>query len=147
VGGAVTRCPCRGGGERLEAVHGQLEHGLTMFDSAIDAFHQSGDVGNVAATLADLAIFLDRDEQPEIAATIYGITSGYTSTAMVAGLPATVDHLRTVLGESRFDECVAAGTAMELAQAVPYAHRQIQITRLQLDDGHITHIAKDPLSD
>jgi predicted ATPase len=118
----------------LEAVHGQLEHGLTMFDSTIDSFHQAGDVANVAATLASLATFFDRYEQPEIAATIYGSTTAHTSTAMVVDLPATIDHLRTVLSESRFDECVAAGAAMELAQAVQYAHQQIQHTRRQLDD-------------
>ena len=38
------------------------------------------------------------------------------------------------LGTARFDECVAAGEAMELAQAVHYAHEQIEHTRLQLDD-------------
>ena len=42
--------------------------------------------------------------------------------------------LRTVLGEPRFAECVAAGEAMELAQAVQYARGQIQHTRLRLDD-------------
>jgi tetratricopeptide (TPR) repeat protein len=118
----------------IEAVHGQLEDGLTMFDSTIESFHQAGDVANVAATLANLATFFDRYEHPEIAATIYGSTTAYTSTVMVANLPATIEHLRTVLGESRFDECVTAGAAMELAQAVQYAHRQIQLTRLRLDD-------------
>ena len=89
----------------LEAVHDQLEHGLTMFDRTIESYHQTGDVGNVAATLADLATFFDRYEQSEIAATLYGSTTGHTSTVMVANLPASVEHLRSVLGESRFAEC------------------------------------------
>ena len=108
-------------GAGLEAVHGQLEHGLTMFDSTIGSFHQAGDVANLAATLANLATFFDSDEHPEIAATIYGSTTAYTSTVMVANLPGTIEHLRTVLGDSRFDECVAAGAVMELADAVRFA--------------------------
>lgn len=56
----------------LEALHGQLEHGPNLSDSAIDRLHQAGDVAN---------------------------------------LPATIEHLRTVLSESRFDECVAEGEA------------------------------------
>jgi hypothetical protein len=118
----------------LEALHGQLEHCLTMFDSTIDSFHQADDVGNVAATVADLATFFDRYEQPEVAATLYGSTTGYTSIVMVANLPATIEQLRSVLGEPRFAGCVAAGEAMELAQAVQYARGQIQHTRLRLDD-------------
>ena len=118
----------------LEAIHGQREHGLTMFDSTIDSFQQAGDVSNVAATLADLATFFGRFEQPEVAATIYGSTTEHSSTAMVTTLPATIGHLRTVLGDSKFDECVATGAAMELAEAVQYAHEQIEHTRLQLDD-------------
>ncbi len=53
---------------------------------------------------------------------------------MVANLPATIEQLRTVLGEPQFAECVAAGEAMELAQVVQYARGQIQHTRLRLDD-------------
>lgn len=118
----------------LEAVHGQLEHGLTMFDRTIDSFHQAGDISNLAATLADLATFFDRYEQPEIATTIYGSVTASTSTVMVANLPATIEHLRSVLDESRFAECVATGEAMELAQAIRYARGQIQLTLRQLDD-------------
>ena len=117
----------------LEAVHGQLEQGLAMFDDTIDSFHQSGDIDNVAAALAHLAVFFDGYDQPETAAAIHGSTTRYTSTVMVAALPATIDHLRAVLGEARFDECVAAGAAMELAEAVRYAHEQIEHTRRQLD--------------
>jgi hypothetical protein len=84
-----------------------------MFDSTIDSFHQADDVGNGAATVADLATFFDRYEQPEVAATLYGSTTGYTSIVMVANPPATIEQLRTVLGEPRFAECVAAGEAME----------------------------------
>lgn len=115
----------------LESLHGQLEHCLTLFDSTIDSFHQADDVGNVAATVADLATFFDRYEQPEVAATLYGSATAYTSIVMIANLPATIEQLRSVHGEPRFAECVAAGEAMELALAVQYACGQIQHTRLR----------------
>jgi tetratricopeptide (TPR) repeat protein len=118
----------------LEAVHGSLEQGLALFDTTIDSFHQSGEIGQLAATFAHLAMFLDRYEQPDIAATIYAATIRYPYTAIVVGLDATVDHLRSVLSQTRFDECVAAGAAMELSEAVQYARHHIQLTRRQLDD-------------
>ena len=105
----------------LEAVHGDLEQALALFDTAIDSFHRAGNVANLAATLADLAVFFDRIERPEIAATIYGAAANYTVTPNAIGLSIAVDHLRSVLGETAFDECVAAGAAMEPADAVGYA--------------------------
>ncbi len=119
----------------LESVHGNLERGLGLFDTAISMCHQSGDIVNLATTLAQLAVFLGGDQQPDVAARIYGATTPYPSTVMVVGLVDAVDHLRTVLGESRFDECVAAGEAMQLADAVRYARDQIQLTLDRLADA------------
>jgi hypothetical protein len=103
-----------------------------MFDSAINLCHQSGDITNLAVTLANLALFFDTDEQPDVAATIYGATTPYASTVMVVGLADGVDHLREELGDSRLDECVAAGAAMELGEAVRFARRHIDATRQRL---------------
>jgi hypothetical protein len=83
--------------------------------------------------LATLAILFDRIQRAEPAATIYGATALHTGISWVIGLPDLVDHLRTVLGASRFDECVAAGTSMELAEAVQYARAQIQLAQRDLD--------------
>ncbi len=88
----------------------------------------------MAVRVADLATFFDRYEQPEVAATLYGSTTGYKSIVRVANLPATIEQRRTLLGEPRFAECVAAGEAMELARAVQYAGGQIQHARLRLED-------------
>ena len=88
---------------------------------------------DTVGTLATLAILFDRFDRSEPAATIYGSTTLHTGTSWVIGLPDLVDHLRTVLGASRFDECVAAGAAMELAQAVQYARAQIRLAQRELD--------------
>ena len=37
----------------LEAVHGDLERALTLFDTTIDSFHRAGDHANVGGTLAE----------------------------------------------------------------------------------------------
>ena len=116
----------------LEAVHGDLDQGLELFENAINSFRQAGEIANLAATLASLAVFFDRFDRPEIAATINGATTHHASTVMVANLPAAVEHLRAVLGASRFEECVAAGAAMELGDAARYAHQQIHLARTEL---------------
>ena len=68
-------------------------------------------------------MFFDRFDRPEIAASVYGTSTNYGSIQFVINLPATVDHLHSVLSESVFDECVDTGAAMELVDAVDYARR------------------------
>ena len=75
----------------------------------------------LADTLAYLAVFFDRFEPSEIAATVYSASTRHGISAMVMDLPQVVDHLCSVLGQISFDHCVTAGAAMEPADAVAYA--------------------------
>ena len=109
-----------------EAAHGDLKTGLELFDTAIDSSHRAGNVGILAIALVKLALFFDRVEQPEIAATIYGATTNYAMTSAMFPVPIAVDHLRTVLGDATFEECVATGAAMDISNAVQYARDKIQ---------------------
>ena len=118
----------------FEAVHGEIGQSLALFDNAIDSFHRCGAHAILAATLADLAVFFDRIEQPEIAATVYGTSTHHTIRSLLVELPGVLAHLRTVLGDTLFDECVAAGAAMELGDAVGYARHHIQLARRELGD-------------
>ncbi len=118
----------------LEAVHGDLDKALVLFDTTIDSFHRAGDAANLAAALATLAGLFDRVEQPEVGATIYGTSAHHASINMVINLPAVLDHLRAVLGDTVFDACVATGAAMEPPDAVQYARHHIQLTRHQPGD-------------
>ena len=113
----------------LETIHGNRDRGLALFDTAIDAYHRAGNTLDLAATLASLAVFFDHAEQLETAATIYGTSTRYVPTAWVLNGTATVEHLRTVLGPSVFDERVAEGAAMEPGDAVQYARHHIQLAR------------------
>jgi predicted ATPase len=118
----------------VEAVHGDPGEALILFETAIDSLHRAGDVGNTALALAGLAVLFDRLERPEIAATLYGASRLRADTGWVTYLPGVVDHLRTVLGDSRFDDCVAIGAAIELTDAVAYGRDQIQAARRQIAD-------------
>ena len=111
---------------RLEAVHGELDQALELFSKGINSFHHAGNIVFLAATFASLAVFFDRFERPEVAATIYGASTRQASISLVPHLPEVVSHLRSVLGESTFDACVGAGAAQDIAEAVGYAHEQIQ---------------------
>jgi hypothetical protein len=114
---------------RLEAVHGELGEALDLFDDAIDSFQRAGNVAFLAATLASLAVFFDRYDQPQVAATIYGASTRHASIGLVPRLADAVAHLESVLGGDDFARCVAAGAAMEASEAVRNAHRQIQLAR------------------
>lgn len=119
----------------LEALHGDVDQALSLFDTTIDSFHRAGDRGNVGSALAYLAVFFDRIDRPEIAATLYGTTAHQDGSSVVADIPGVLDHLQGVLGEAAFDAAVASGAVMESAAAVQYARHQIQIARAQPPDA------------
>ena len=113
----------------LEAVHGNREHALDLFDTALDSFHQAGNKPHLAFALVRLAVFFDRAEQPEVAATLYGATTHQPVAATAGDLPAAIDHLRAVLGDTVFNQCAATGAALEPGDVVAYAHHHIGTAR------------------
>jgi len=104
----------------LEAVHGDRDQALRLFGNAIEAFHRAGNAGSLALTLAYLTMYLADDDQPTIAATVHGASTGHAAISTVTKLTSTVEQVRLVLGETDFNRCVAAGAAMEPAEAVAY---------------------------
>jgi tetratricopeptide (TPR) repeat protein len=110
----------------LEAAHGDPDQALALFDTAIDSLHRAGDDGTLATAIAYRAIFFGHAGHPEVAAILYGATTGSTSTRSVLDLPALVERLRATLGSDEFDERVGRGAAMDAATATQYARRQIE---------------------
>jgi hypothetical protein len=98
-----------------------------MFDTAIGLLQRAGDVGNVAVAFADMAVLFDRLEQPHTAATLYGAAGRHGDIGWVLNLPTVVERLREALGERDFDDCVAAGAALDIGAAVNYAQQQVRI--------------------
>ncbi len=121
---------CAQNAASLEAIYGDLEEALSLFDNAIDGFHRAGNVAQLADMLANLAAFFDRMGSAEVAATLWGASAKHPMDYLI-DLPATVAHLRAVLGDTVFDQCAAAGAAMENADAVAYARHHIQQARSQ----------------
>jgi predicted ATPase len=119
----------------LETTHGNPSKGLDLLDSSLDAYQRAGNYLDLALTLAELTAFFDRQAQPETAAIIYGTSSHYytaTTVPVVLTLPATLDHLRVVLGDAVYDERVAVGAAMDPAEGVRYAREQIRLAHSTL---------------
>jgi hypothetical protein len=116
----------------LEALHGDVGQALALFDAALDAFHNAGNVTSVGATLARLAMCFDSFDRPDVAATLYGAGTNHATSLYVVDLPAVVDHLRAALGDDAFDQRAATGAAMDLADAVGYARHHIELARRQL---------------
>jgi hypothetical protein len=114
----------------FETTCGNVERGLQLFDTAIDSLHRAGNLPHLTAALANLAMFFDRQAQPNIGAVLYGTsTLNAATSARVTNLAAAVRRFRLVLGDRVFEECVAMGAAMEWAEAVRYARDQIQEAR------------------
>jgi predicted ATPase len=113
----------------LEATHGNLDQGLDMFAASIDSFHQAGDTVNLAGVFASLVVFFDRTQQPQIAATLHGVTTLHPGYNRYPNNAAAVDHLRDVLDADTFDTCARTGAAMTLTEAVHYAHHHLQLAR------------------
>ena len=120
----------------LEAVHGDPDRALALLDTAIDSFHRAGDLTYTVATVADTALCFDHLERPEIAATLYGACSRLAAADFrFVNLADTVEHLRSALATTVFQEHATAGAAMELGDAVAYAREQIRIARSELRAG------------
>jgi predicted ATPase len=113
----------------MEALHGDLQRGLDLFDFSLDSLRKSGDELNLALDLASLAMCLARLQEHEAAAIIYGGSTRLLNPAPVAGLPQAVEQIRANLGATLFDRCVATGATMEAGDAVAYARQQIRLAQ------------------
>ena len=119
---------------RLEAVHGDPDQALVLFEDAVESFHQVGNSSHLFLCLAGMAVVYAHLDRPEIAATLYGhIREQPAVLAAAASDMATVANLvRSIVGDTVFEKCVSAGAAMDLTDAVRYARHQIQLSRIEL---------------
>jgi hypothetical protein len=116
---------------RLEAVHGDPGQALALFVAAFDSFQRAGNITVLGGTFAVLAVYFDRFDRPDVAATLYGASTNQPSSPYVVDILAVVDHLRAALGDANFDQCAATGAAMDHADAVEYARHHIELARRQ----------------
>ena len=118
---------------RLEAQHGDPLAALDYFLMSIRHLHDSGNSTTIRAVLAILAVFLDRLQRYESAATIAGFAPNPMTAAWVPELGTTIAHLRDVLGDQTYESLAHDGETMTTAAMATYAYDQIDQARAALN--------------
>ncbi len=118
---------------RLRLVDADPEEALLMFDAAIDAFQQAGNVAQLTITLASATALFERIERLDSAATLHAaIVSQPGSAHHVPELPELAGRLVARLGGTAFEAHGTAGKEMDLTQTAHFARREIQRARTEL---------------
>ncbi len=118
----------------LESEHGDPQAALDHITLVIGKFYDSGNVGLIPSALATLALFLDRLERFEPAATIAGFAFS-PLTATIPEFSTTIAHLRDALGDQTYESLARKGEVMTTAEMVTYAYDQIDQARAELNAG------------
>jgi DNA-binding CsgD family transcriptional regulator len=118
---------------RLRLIDADPDDALTMFDAAIDAFQQAGNVAQLTITLASATALFERIDRLASAATLYAaIVRQPGSEHHVPDLPQFAGRLAAKLGDSAFSAHTAAGAAMDLGDTAQFARREIAAARADL---------------
>jgi predicted ATPase/class 3 adenylate cyclase len=110
---------------------GLPEQALDLLDSALALYQGAGNHASLATTLALVAVVFSRLDQPDLAATIYGMSTPH-GTSMVASLPDVLHQLRTRLGDETFEAKVSAGATTDFDQAMETVRREIELAQRKL---------------
>ena len=117
---------------RLRLVDADPDLALTMFDAAIDAFQQAGNIAQLTITLASATALFERIDQLDSAATLFGAVSGQPgSEHHVPELPELAGRIAAKVGADTFGANVAIGAAMDLSDTAHYARHEIQRARAE----------------
>jgi hypothetical protein len=117
----------------LQDRHGGAAEALEKFATVIEWYRSVGNHGSVATTLGDIAVMFDRLGRFETAATVYGMSIP-RGQSIGAGLGGAIEHLRSMLGDDAFDECVTTGSTMGFNDAMAFVGRAVEDARARLTD-------------
>ncbi|HEV8298256.1 MAG TPA: LuxR C-terminal-related transcriptional regulator [Acidimicrobiales bacterium] len=118
---------------RLRLVDANPDDALTMFDAAIDAFQQAGNVAQLTITLASATALFERIDRLDSAATLYAaIVRQPGSAHHVPDLPELAGRLAAKLGDAAFRARGAEGAGMDLGDTALFARHEIQRARAEL---------------
>jgi DNA-binding CsgD family transcriptional regulator len=118
---------------RLRLVDADPDDALTMFDAAIDAFQQAGNIAQLTITLASATALFERIDRLDSAATLYAaIVRQPGSEHHVPELPDLAGRLQAKLGEEAFHTLGVAGEGMDLRDTAHFARGEIQRSRADL---------------
>jgi predicted ATPase len=118
---------------QVEVESGDALAALDHITFAIRHIHDSGNIGTLRSPLTNLAIFLDRVEHYEPAATIAGFAFSPLTAAALPNINTTIGHLRHVLGDQTYESLARKGETMTTAAMATYAYDQIDQARAELN--------------
>jgi DNA-binding CsgD family transcriptional regulator len=128
---------------RLRLVDADPDDALTMFDAAIDAFQQVGNVAQLTITLASATALFERIGRLGSAATLHAaIVRQPGSAHHVPDLPELADRLVAKLGQPAFDAHGIEGAGMDLGDTAQFARREIQDALAELRAHAARHEAR-----
>lgn len=115
---------------------------LELFDTAVELFHEAGNVVQMIITLGAVCAFFERTGRPESAAILYGAVRHQPGIdVLVPSLSEVAQRLRLALGDSTFERLTAEHAGSGLSEAARHARKQIQVTASQL------HTSSDQAAD
>jgi DNA-binding CsgD family transcriptional regulator len=121
---------------RLRLVDADPEDALTMFDAAIEAFQQAGNVAQLTITLASATALFERIDRLDSAATLHAaIIRQPGSDHHVPDLPEVAHRLATRLGDDAFRVDASRGAAMDLNEMAHYARQEIHAALVELREA------------
>ena len=128
---------------RLRLVDADPDDALTMFDAAIEAFQQVGNVAQLTITLASATALFERIDRLDAAATLHeAVIRLPGSEHHVPALPELADRLEARLGAEAFRLHSAQGAGMDLGDTARFARLEIQRARDALRTPAATRAAR-----
>ena len=118
---------------RLHLVDADPDDALTMFDAAIDAFQQAGNVAQLTITLASATALLERIGRLGSAATLHAaIVRQPGSEHHVPELGELAERLEAKLGRGPFRTHGVVGEGMDLGEVAHFARDEIHRARAEM---------------
>lgn len=118
---------------RLHTSDGDADRALALFDTAIRAAHQAGNVAQLIITLASVPAVLERLERYQSAMTLFGALSQEpASFHHVPDLPDLGDRLTRRLGDDATAATMAVGGSLDLNDAAMWALKELAAARDEL---------------
>jgi predicted ATPase/DNA-binding CsgD family transcriptional regulator len=118
---------------RMHTSDGEADRALGLFDIAIKAAHQAGNVAQLIITLASVPVLLERLERYESATTLFGALSREpASFHHVPELTNLGERLARRVGTERAAELRSSGAALELKDAAVWTLDELAAARHEL---------------
>jgi predicted ATPase/DNA-binding CsgD family transcriptional regulator len=118
---------------RLHTSDGDAARAVALFDTAVGAAHQAGNVAQLVITLASVPALLERLDRVEAAATLFGALSQEpASFHHVPELAELGERLTHRLGDGRAAELRSAGAHLDLNEAAVWTRDELAAAAEQL---------------